>query len=246
MGAPEATRKAYLDRVEGRAPCGSVGIYEFDRGVVETLGATVHEVGDDFGYYIVGTGVEPPPSLPGIPVVFSNPEEYEGYVLPCIVVTRDDISPAMNRWHPGTVQYRVPKPGALPVTVTGPGGQQRTGYSHMIQRQQGIPYDISYSIQVLHHKRGIASRRSGVLLVTHVMRIYQPYCCVKVVDSVNDVRLYSATAEAVGSQDELVDVADRVTGWSMNLTVEALLDLLDEQELVSAVDRRFTVTPRRL
>jgi len=246
---PDSVVQSYRDRERGLARNGEVGIRDFDLGMVLTLGGVIHKVGPDEipGYYADVPGVEPAPGLPGVQIVFGNPDDaFSNYLLPLIVVTRNDVSPAMSRWHPGSIKYRVPKPGAQPIQVTGPGGVVRTGYRNMVQQECPIPYDISYTLTVSHERRGLKSREreTGLKLLHYVMRICQPYFAVVVIDSIEDQRIYFATAEAVMSADELVDVADRLISWTIGVTVEAHIDLLDEDDLTMVTGRRFTYTPK--
>jgi len=69
-------------------------------------------------------------------------------------------------------------------------------------------------------------------LFMYLVSIYQPYCAVYVEDSINDIRSYSATAE-YGVEDETIDVTARTIGFSIDLTVEAELDLNQEVEFPS-------------
>lgn len=240
---PDEAVRAYRRRERGDAPNGEVSIRDFDLGMVRTLGGVIRKVGPDEipGYYADVSGVEPAPGLPGVQIVFGNPDDaFVNYLLPLLVVTRDDITPAMSRWHPGTIKYRVPRPGAQPIQVTGPGGVVRTGYRDMVQQQGEIPYDISYTLTVAHERRGSKSHELGLKLLKHVLKRCQPYFAVMVVDSIGDQRLYFATAEAATTSDELVDVADRLISWTINVVVEAQLDLLDEESVTMVTGRKFS------
>jgi len=243
-------------RAAGTAPSGIVGLRNFDAGVVETLGATVHEVetgkGPHSNYYIAPSAtfpVEPSPGLPGIPVTFSHPEDvYARYRQPVIVVRRDDISPAMNRWHPGQKSWRAPAQDAEPVAVTFDRftRAERTvhGYDRYETKDTGVPFDITYSISIYARHRGkgplpkkgtptgftgaAGSPRNQVnSVLDYVLRRYAPYCQVIVEDSLGDRRRYSAFMEAVSNLDEVPEVTERVLGFAVTLRVEAELDLSD-------------------
>ena len=240
--SPSAAVQAYQDRENGLAPTGNVGVRDFDVGMVVTLGGVIHKVGPEEipGYYADVAGVEPAPGLPGVQVVFGNPDDaFVNYLLPMIVVTRDDVAPAMSRWHPGTLKYRSPKPGAQLQTVAAPGGGTVSGYGTMVQQETPIPYDIAYTLTIAHERRGLKARESGLKLLHHVMKRCQPYFWVGVVDSIGDQRIYTATAEAATSADELLDVSDRLISWTMGVSVEAHLDLLDEAEVKMATSLGF-------
>jgi hypothetical protein len=247
MAIPTAAQQAFDDREFGRAPNGEVIVSDFDRGMVVALGGVIHEVGPDEipGYYADVVGVEPAPGLPGVQIIFGNPDDaFVNYLLPQFVITRNDVTPAMARWHPGTVKYRAPKPGEQPIQVTGPGGVVKTGYRRMVQQEGAIPYDIGYTLTIAHERRGI-QRDFGQKMLRHAMKRFTPYFTIVVIDSINDPRIYFGTAEAATSNDELLDVSDRMIGWTMSLTVEAELDFLDEREVQTAirVSSAFSIIP---
>lgn len=243
MALPEAAVQAYLDRASGNAPNGEVGIRDFDLGLCLTLGGVLHRVGPDEipGYYATVPGVEPAPGLPGVQLVFGNPDDaFVNYLLPLIVLTRDDITPAMARAHPYSVKYRAPKSGAQQIQVVGPGGVIRTGYRDMVQQEIPTPYDISYTLTIAHQRRGLKARESGLKLLNYVIRRCPPFFLVGVLDSIGDTRLYFATAEASTTADELADVADRLISWTMGVTVEAHLDLLDAEDVKMVTGTGFS------
>ncbi len=68
---PTPEEEAFARRVAGQDRTGTVGIRDFDQGVVETMGATVQ----DGKYYLPVAGVDGPPGWPGVPVVFAFPED---------------------------------------------------------------------------------------------------------------------------------------------------------------------------
>ena len=190
--------------------------------------------------------VEPAPGLPGIPITFSHPEDiWERYRQPVIVIRRDDIAPAMNRWHPGMVTYRAPALGAKPMTVTlGPTTGSVSGFDRYEQKEQAVPFDITYTITILARTRGkgplprrgdpagfkgaAGSPRNQVnRILDYVLRIYAPYTAVLVRDSLDDIRTYSAFMEAISHLDEVPEVTERVLGFALTLRVEAELDLRD-------------------
>jgi len=219
------TDPTLTDREDGKSRNGEVHLSDFDRGVVETLGGVVI----DSSYYLTQVpGVAAPPNKPGIPINFAFSEDTtEAYVLPSVVITRQELSPALNRFHPGKNQYRVPSPGALPVVVER-GGKTFTGWNTMAFRPAPIPYDIGYEIMILAYRRGVPRRAAANALLEYVMRMYQPHTGVDVYDSLGDRRVYFATAEAPSPLDDVTSIAERVIGWNMSLRVEAELDLNGE------------------
>lgn len=245
-------------REAGTAPSGIVGLRNFDAGVVETLGGVVHDVdtgkGPHSNYYLVPSRtfpVEPAPGLPGIPVTFSHPEDvYARYRQPVVVVRRDDISPAMNRWHPGHKSWKAPAQGANPVVVVldpGTFGEVRlNGFDRYETKDTGVPFDITYAIQIYARHRGkgplpkkgkptgftgaAGSPRNQVnAILDYVLRRYPPFGQVLVEDSLGDIRKYSTFMEAISHLDEVPGVAERVLGFAVTVRVEAELDLSDPE-----------------
>lgn len=238
--------EALRERTEGRARTGFVNLRSFDEGVVETLGATIDEDLQNYFLHLepvetVGFDppvsspfhrgiVEPRPGLPGIPVTFALPEDvFEKYSIPVILVRREGLDPAMQRWHPGALQYRAPGRGAHPAQYQhGPTSEVKEGFDRAEQVDQAAPFDLLYTINVVARNRGAP----GILnqanrLLDHVLRIYPPYCRVLVKDSVGDLRSYEAFMEGTSPLDEVADVADRVIGFAVSLRIEGELDLTD-------------------
>lgn len=241
MGVPAAEAQRLNDLALGKARTGRVSLRSFDEGVVETLGAKVV----DDNYFLTVEGIDPPPGSPGVPVTWSYPEDvYEKYKIPHILIRRDDISIAMQRWHPGTGQYRVPAPGALPVVIP---SLNLAGFDSYEELQQAVPFDLAYTLQIAaRHRGGVSgSRNQCNRILDHVLRVYPPYCRVLLKDSAGGVRSYEAFMEGISPLDEHADVAERFVGFALTLRVEAELDL-GEPEVHKAVTRTATVRSRFL
>jgi hypothetical protein len=219
----DVSTSALRNRVNGHARTGTITLRDFDKGVVETLGAKV--IGDR--YFITELKhLDPAPEFPGVPVVFAHPEDvFQAHKVPVIEVRRDDIQPAMNRWHPGTLHYRVPSASAQPATVTFPDGTYRSGYTHYETLQQSCPFDLLYTINIIAKQRQYMAAAN--LILAYVLKIYQPYCSVYAYDSIGDLRSYEAFLESVGPMDEAADVSERMIGFALSLRVEAELDIND-------------------
>lgn len=258
--------KEEVDREDGRALPGFVGLRNFDEGVVRTMGAEVMraEKSGSRNYFIptekIGP-VEPAPGLPGIPITFSHPEDiYERYRQPVIVVRRDDLAPSLNRWHPGMVTARYPSTGALPVQArlgNGPSAPVVTGFDKYDTKQAAVPFDITYTLSILARHRGrgadlrknvpagfegaAGSPRNQVnSILDYLLRIYAPFSQMRVLDSLGDTRLYSTFMEAISPLDEVPEITERVLGFALTLRVEAELDLKDP-ETALAVGQPLTL-----
>jgi hypothetical protein len=254
---------ALRERYEGRARTGFVDLRSFDEGVVETFGAVVDPKSGDYHLKIdavetVGFDppkgspfyrghVEPRPGLPGIPITFYYPEDvFKKFSIPVIWVSRDSIDPAMQRWHPGMQQYRAPGRGALPVnyqrTQTAP---VQHGADRVEQVDQATPFDFMYTINIAARNRAGAPRSQGAnRILRHILGVYQPYCEVRLKDSIGDYRTYEAFMEGVGMLDEAAEINDRVIGFAVSLRIEGELDLNDPV-IRKTVTQQVTTVRRR-
>ena len=237
---------AEVDRYLGFQDNGIVTLRDFDAGVIETLKAVPTKENGINGYFIPyeTIGVEAPPGLPGIPVVFAYPEDqFQRYKLPMIVVRRDSMEAAMQRWHPGATQFRAPAKNADPLTVGA-----NIGYTKMNSRPQAVPYDLLYTIIIVSKYRGGGEKSNTApiahlnALLWHVQKIYPPYSKVYVKDSTGDYRSYSVFVDNITSSDESIAVADRVVGFEMPIRIEGELDLNDaySHETVRNLDITYT------
>ena len=215
---------------------GDVWITDFDRGVILTLGGEVRPRGD---MYVVKNmpGIAPPPDpttggpYEGVPVYFAFPDErIDTKILPSFVVRRDDITPAMSRWHLGNQQYNVPALGADQVTVTNPrtGEVVAQGYDEMEEKAQAVPFDLLYTIQIRARYRNNL-KVEAMKMLQFALKRYQPYTTVYARDSLDEVRSYTAFMESPSAMDTKPDVSGREMGFNISLRVEAELDLNDPQ-----------------
>jgi hypothetical protein len=241
----EGEREAFLRRQRGHDQQGTVGIRDFDQGLIETMGAFV----EDQRYWLTIPGIDPPPGRPGVLVTFSFPEaEFKSYVLPLVLIRRDDISPAMERWHPGCVTYRTPPADALPVKLPDDGtiNANKAGHDRREMAYQATPFDITYTISCLAHYRGAPGQRGQVQSVFHhVLRTYGPYSTVLLHDSLGDPREYHTFTESTSVLDEHSEIADRIIGLAVSLRVEAELDLY-EPGTFKTVTQPLTINLRQL
>jgi hypothetical protein len=226
---PSAEEKALTaSRRAGNVRNGRVFVRNFDEGLVETMGACIIEN----NYFLLIDGVSGAPGLPGVPVTFAYPEDvFENYRIPVVVVRRDDIYPSMQRWHPGAQDYRVPAPGASPVTVTFPDGSQKQGFDKYETQYQAMPFDIMYTISIMARDRGSGGQRNQAnLILQRVLRTYPPYGLVTVKDELGERRTYEAFSEGVGMLDSVPEIGSRFIGFAVTVRIEGELDLADPVE----------------
>lgn len=228
-----STGDAYIrEKQSGGLKTGTVTLRDFDRGVVETLGGVV--TGNN--YFVFNTGVDPAPGQPGIPVTFAFLEDiYEHWKKPGFIVSRDDISPAMQRYHPGALQYNAPAATGRPVVVNG-----IQGFTQMETLSQAVPFDLAYTISIVT----AGNRNSANKLLDYTLRRFPPYCAIYVLDSIGDQRTYTAWNDGVAMLDEIIEVSERTIGFAVSLRVEAEFDLA-EPEIHSTVTSAPTVDFKR-
>jgi hypothetical protein len=225
---PPAEVAALRERVAGRARTGTVGVYDFDKGVIETLGARADypKPFEDRYFIKLPFPFDYPPPMPGLPIYMSHPEqEMQNFKIPVIVVRRDDIQPAMQRWHPGAGEYYTAAEGAHPKQVTLPNGQVKRGWDRVEIAQQPTPFDFLYTVTILARNR--SARMAANQLLNYVLRVYQPYGGMVLTDSIGDRRSYETFVDAISPLDEVEEVADRKIGFAISLRIEGELDLND-------------------
>jgi len=232
---PPAASEAFARRAAGLDRSGEVDLRAFDEGMVLALGGNVidkdghvyscgnpNAKGD---YYIRLASVCPPPGLPGIPITFAYPVDiFAKYYIPAIIVRRDDIVADMFRWQPGATQYTAPGPGAIPVGEN----EQGTVFSSKESLPQAEPVDLLYTISILaKHRQGIGTRKEVNAVFKHVLRRFQAYGAIPVIDSVGDIRTYEAYREGITMLDDLSEIGARMVGFAVTVRVEGELDLAD-------------------
>ena len=176
-----------------------------------------------------------------VQVIFSVPEQlFTGYVLPSIVVRREDMTPELSRWHSeGALQYRVPSQQSQTVQVQlTSGGPILTGPTEIEQLKQAWPYDIPYTITAYAR-----SRNDATALLQRILRAYQPYGRVFVRDSKGEVRTYEAFMEGLSPLDEVVDVTGRTVAYQVSLRVQGEMDSRAPEVYKTVIDPRVTASP---
>ena len=164
-----------------------------------------------------------------MPVIFNNPEQvYELKIYPSYVITRTTpAEPALFRWHSvKQLEYKAGVSGTEEVVTPsgfGPPQQSVSGYGQLERKQQAWPVDIFYSIACYARYEHVA-----IPMTKRILQAFPLYSKINVVDSLGDVRTYTVFNES-GIQDisEFVDVADRLKAYSVDVRVEAELDVVD-------------------
>lgn len=214
---------------------GTVNIRDWDKGCYLTLGCevvTYVKDGRQRGQYVISVpGVSSGLSEYGnkIPVFMAAPEDaFQNYVLPCIVIKQNDMSPAFDRQPWFTWAARAPAPGAKKITLE----DGRVGYSRYVNQWRGTPYDISYDVTIMARRRQVAN----MMLLYVQRRTMPPSFIFKLIDSLGDVREYDAVDVSTSATTDLVDISERTAGWTVSFTVRGEIDLHDDREFAASTD----------
>lgn len=207
---------------------GEVFIRNFDKGVADRIGA-VETIAPRRGYYVNILGANPLK----VPIIWTNPEQvYEDKIYPSIIINRDAVEPAFQRWHSvHQIEYMAGVSGTEESVVVGGvsgaagivGGTTVSGYGKVETKAQAYPYDLFYTISVYARYEHEAQP-----MIKYILRRFPQYSRIFVIDSLGESRSYSTFGES-GIQDlsEIVDVADRVKAYAISFRVEGELDLED-------------------
>ncbi|NIQ77033.1 MAG: hypothetical protein GTN93_02815, partial [Anaerolineae bacterium] len=111
--------------------------------------------------------------MPGVPMGFAaGDERFLPFIYPMIVIRRESIIDAPQRWPSRALSYRAPAPGATPVTVNYSPTITLEGWSKYQEKPAPHTYDISYMISVLATDEKAEQHAQAML--KHVMRTFPP------------------------------------------------------------------------
>lgn len=200
---------------------GEVFIRNFDQGVVETMNGTVRIIDGQKNYFIDVPACTPP----AVPMIFLNPEQvFESKIYPSFVMARTGVYPALQRWHSvGQLEYIVGLVSGGTSEVSGRDGSVISGYNQIETKVQTLPFDLMYDLSCYARYE-----REAIPMLKHLLRVWQPYSKINVVDTLGQTRVYSVYNENdVADIGEIVDVADRMKGYSVSIRIEGELDIND-------------------
>jgi hypothetical protein len=200
---------------------GEVFLRNYDQGVVETMAGYVATLGGNRNYYIDIPACNPAQ----VPVIFLNPEQvYEDKIYPSFVMARTGAFPALQRWHSvGQMEYVFGDSVSGVSTITLPDGSSVSGFDQLEMKAQAMPFDLTYDLTCYARYE-----REAVPMLKHLLRVWQPYSKIKLIDSLGQNRIYNVYNEGdVADLSEIVDVADRVKAYMISIRIEGELDLSD-------------------
>lgn len=220
---------------------GNLFLRNFDEAIFKKLGAVAYEG----QYFVKVSGVEPPPfsndwpivadhkkSMPGVPIVFAAPNDaITHYVTPQFIIRRQDPELDMSRWSQQKKKYVTKKNGEPLVTVElgkgiGPDGKPyvRTlqGYAVYESQRWPWPYDLVYTIYF--RVEGKRAETISNTLLKHMMFSFNPRDGLDVTDDLGDTNSYWTRSQGPTGLSEAIDIANRVRGWAMTISVSGYLD----------------------
>lgn len=223
---------------------GHLDLLDYDVAVARGIGALYDEEKNQWylplkdpcsgeSIYIKPEGSEAPQIVERAIVIWKQSEPtHTEYDLPAVVIQRDDYTFAEQReWSP-TAQYRLPACGAKRVSSGG-----KLGWDSYETKEKEWPVDLTYTIETWARYRAVAQ-----VLHQMVGFKYPPRTSVKVIDSLNNERVYHAFQEGTADLTEVNTMVDRVSGFSLSLRIEGELTW----DRVPQTDTPFLgeVTPR--
>lgn len=205
---------------------GKVWLRDFDLGVVKRLGGILDTVANNYFINVPsGTCLSPGVSTK-IPVIFGDPEPlFEKKIYPSFSVKRDSFLPALERWHStGQMQEKWGVTGTEVIV------NSETFYNQVELSPQAWPYTISYTISIYSRYE-----YEALALIEHILRKFPPRSHLIIKDSLGDDRSYDVFSDSdVSNISELIDVSERMKGYSLSISVEAELDF-DDPVIVDTV-----------
>lgn len=217
----------------------TVGLKDFDRGIILSLDSQLIDIqidGDTRQAYVLkvdGLATNLEYYAPYVPVFFTTPEDvFQPYRLPCIVIRRNDLTPAFDR-SPYYGLQRTSAPTAKKVLIPTTNGV-RTGYNKYVSAELPTPFDIAYDVQMYAR-----TQNTAIPLLMKLLQVCRPpFFSVAVFDSVGDKRQYDAGEVSVSNGSELADIADRTISYTISFSIRGELDLVPqttESNIVTAL-----------
>ena len=92
-----------------------------------------------------------------------------------------------------------------------------------------------YTVSILgRHRQGIGSSKETNRILQYVLRFYNAYGSLEVIDDLGDRRTYEVFREGISMLDDLPEVSGRMIGFAVTLRVEAELDITFPKEFRKA------------
>jgi len=245
----------------GTERIGDYFLDSFDMGIVMTLG------GEKIGkYYFVrkekitlmpgvpqlllplyteahGIPSEVGMRMPGIPIIWKNPDpSFMRYVLPCFRISREDPSPALERWNSLHLKHKGPAPDATPIQVQY-GNTVLNGYDKYEEQNGAWPYDIPYTLTI--EASGKSAELHVQAMLKYAMKIFEPYSVLDVPNSFGEIGKFNMFVEGPSDLGMVADIADSSKIYALSIRVSGNFDLSDIQTLDKTVTSKPQINVNR-
>lgn len=196
---------------------GNVDLFDWDTAIVEGFGAVLDPVKDQYFLPLDIYNEDNAEKIDKALVVFKRPEPTDtNFVLPQVVVTRDNVVPALNRLTSPTVQYNLPAAGATRVSAGGV-----LGWTEYETKEKEQPYDISYTIECWGRYRFEAQTILQMIMFAYPLQT----ATVTVTDSLGVTRQYAVFQQGTADLTQISSMVDRIPGFSFSIKCEGELTL---------------------
>lgn len=202
---------------------GSLDLIDWDASIWKHLGAELDETKNllsmplDFLIEVVDPDTGELATIDRAQVVYKRPEPtHIQFTMPLVAITRDDLSPDLNRLRSPLEQYRVPAEGATRISTQG-----ILGWSNYETKDLERPYDLSYTIECWARHRVVGQQMLQILMSKFPML----GGVISIVDSENCTRKYSFTSTSTSDLTEVSSLVDRVVGFSISILIKGELTL---------------------
>ena len=201
---------------------GEVWVRDFDYGVLNGLGATLNvEWTEKRKRPTFAIQLGPKTATESlVPVFFNDPEMiYKERHAPSILIQREDITPALQRWMGiGQLEYRAGVSGTGVVLTNG-----TSGFAQYVSKPQAMPYDFLYTITCFDRYEGNVQ-----YLLKQVLKSFPPIGKIYVTDSMGLLRTYESRSEgSIPSPREIIDPVNRFVSYTISVKVDGEIDLTD-------------------
>jgi len=204
----------------------TIDLRAFDKGVFETLGASLADYTVDgetrkvYGREFPGLQTNIDGMGGRVPYFFAMPEDvYQSFVLPCVLIRRTSMTTAFER-SPYFGYERVPDVNANPITVTRPDGTVLQGFDKYAQKITSTPMNIGYDVQIFARTQ----RDFLIIFQNLMMGMRPPFFTFGAVDTGNCRRLYDAGPVTIADSSELSEVGDRTMSATISFEVQGEID----------------------
>ena len=230
--------------VLGTTRTGIVFIEDFDEGLVRSFGAKLIDIEIDgeecHEYVLIEDSVQGPNRYKGaIPIIFGDPDDtYQAGLLPQIHVSRSGINTAGQRRESGGFEYRVPASESQ--TVTAWNGM--SGPSLVEIKSRPEPHDITYDVTIKMPSGHGGGRRGANKLLRRIGAALSAQGVIEVMDSEGNLRVYPYLRENLQDVTEVLEVGNRVAGWTVSGRILGELDFDDPYLCKTCLGVAVTVT----